>query len=78
EETKAPFGYLLESEAIPFTIAKGQKDILKVTAENVIQPGSIKLLKVDKKDASRTLEGAEYSLLNEDGDVLQENLVTDE
>ncbi|MGE6538904.1 SpaA isopeptide-forming pilin-related protein [Bacillus luti] len=76
-ETKAPTGYDLNATPIPFTIAKGQSQMNSVTALNSLTTGSIELTKVDT-DHQGTLEGAIFSILDQDGNVIREGLKTDQ
>ncbi|WP_167629244.1 SpaA isopeptide-forming pilin-related protein [Listeria valentina] len=76
-ETKAPTGYLLDTTPLKFTITNMQTDAVQVTAENTQQPGDVVLTKVDKADASKTLSGAEFSLQDSNGTVVQTGLTTD-
>jgi LPXTG-motif cell wall-anchored protein len=76
-ETKAPFGYHLNSTPINFTIEKGQKQTLGLIVKNEIKTGSVQLVKVDDKNENLTLKGAEFSLLDEQGKLLLKELVTD-
>ncbi|WP_077307240.1 SpaA isopeptide-forming pilin-related protein [Terribacillus halophilus] len=77
-ETKAPAGYDLDETPINVTVAKGQQETAVVTAKNKLTPGTAVLEKVDADDASILLEGAVFKLVNEKGDMVRENLTTDE
>ncbi|MEB9504303.1 SpaA isopeptide-forming pilin-related protein [Bacillus anthracis] len=76
-ETKAPIGYDLNAKPIPFTITKGQSQVISVTALNSLTTGSIELTKVDI-DHHGTLEGAIFNILDQDGKVIREDLKTDQ
>ncbi|WP_195913991.1 SpaA isopeptide-forming pilin-related protein [Planomicrobium sp. YIM 101495] len=76
-EVEAPFGYELNSTPIPFTIEIAQETAVELTAQNVIIPGAVELLKVDSNRPERVLAGAVFKLLDAQGNVLQERLVTD-
>ncbi|PAD85351.1 peptidase, partial [Niallia circulans] len=76
-ETKAPADYQLNGNPIVFTIEKGQAKPLEVVAENSLIPGSVELTKVDADNKNLVLEGAEFSLQDTEGKVLQEGLKTD-
>ncbi|MGE8203756.1 SpaA isopeptide-forming pilin-related protein [Heyndrickxia sp. NPDC080065] len=76
-ETKAPFGYVLDTTPIPFTIEMDQTEVIKLTAKNVLMTGSFELTKVDEDNATITLEGAEFKLLTKDGVLIRETLTTD-
>lgn len=67
-ERKAPKGYELSDQHIPFTL--DQKTVQStVYVETVDQrlKGSVKLLKVDADDKAKTLAGAVYELYRTDG-----------
>ncbi|HDR8171768.1 TPA: LPXTG cell wall anchor domain-containing protein [Bacillus thuringiensis] len=76
-ETKAPTGYDLSTEAIPFTITKGQSQVTSVTALNSLTTGSMELTKVDM-DHHGKLEGAIFNILDQNGKVVREGLKTDQ
>ncbi|MEZ2716176.1 SpaA isopeptide-forming pilin-related protein [Niallia circulans] len=76
-ETKAPADYQLNGNPIVFTIEKGQTKPLEVVAENSLIPGSVEITKVDADNKNLVLEGAEFSLQDTEGKVLQEGLKTD-
>ncbi|WP_019240654.1 MULTISPECIES: SpaA isopeptide-forming pilin-related protein [Bacillus] len=79
-ETKAPAGYLLDSKPIAFEIKKNQEpeEHVEVTKENTLIPpailltGSVKLVKVEKGNLSLKLKGAEFSLLNENDQIVKD------
>ncbi|SDZ08507.1 LPXTG-motif cell wall anchor domain-containing protein [Evansella caseinilytica] len=77
-ELNAPFGYELAAEPVPFTIGEEQTEVIELRKENHIILGAVQLLKADAADASIVLEGAEFSLVDEAGNVLREGLTTDE
>lgn len=77
-ETKAPFGYQLDATPIDVTVDRDQKTAVSVTKENTLIPGSVIVEKVDAADQQLLLTGAAFSLLDEAGNVLQENLMTDQ
>jgi LPXTG-motif cell wall-anchored protein len=77
-ETKAPAGYLINTEKIKFTIAGSalEKPTVATAGEAVNYKGSVELKKVDKD--SNGLEGAEFKIVDADGKTVQENLKSDE
>uniref|UniRef100_UPI0035A33FA8 SpaA isopeptide-forming pilin-related protein n=1 Tax=Bacillus pacificus TaxID=2026187 RepID=UPI0035A33FA8 len=75
-ETKAPKHYVLEETPIPFTIEKGQKKAISLTAKNSLQQGSIELLKVDDLNDQMKLSDAVFNLLDQNGKVLKTDLKT--
>lgn len=77
-ETKAPFGYELDADPIPFTIEKGQTKALQVTAFNELTTGSVELTKVDRDHQEQTLAGAEFELQDANGKTLQTGLTTNQ
>ncbi|MFP7492529.1 SpaA isopeptide-forming pilin-related protein [Terribacillus saccharophilus] len=76
-ETKAPAGYELNDTPIDVTVKKAQQEAAVVTAENAVTLGTVILHKVDADDESQVLEGAVFKLVNENGDSVREELVTD-
>ncbi|WP_179104318.1 SpaA isopeptide-forming pilin-related protein [Virgibacillus proomii] len=76
-ETKAPNGYQLNTEPIPFTIGKKQTEVLTLTAEN-IKLGSVELTKLAEDGENQVLKDAEFRLEREDGSVVYPLLRTDE
>ncbi|MFP7479764.1 SpaA isopeptide-forming pilin-related protein [Terribacillus saccharophilus] len=77
-ETKAPADYVLDDRPIDFKIAKSQKEPLLITAKNTLIPGGVELTKVNAHDNSEKLAGAVFDLQDQDGNVIEENLTTDE
>ncbi|MBP3040219.1 LPXTG cell wall anchor domain-containing protein, partial [Bacillaceae bacterium Marseille-Q3522] len=77
-ETASPFGYDLDATPIKFTIEKGQTKIATVKAENELTLSSVEITKVDKNNPEAKLTGAEFTLKDVTGKVLQEGLITDE
>ncbi len=75
-ETKAPNGYELNTEPIPFTIGEKQTEIRTLTAKNK-KLASVELTKLAKENGNR-LEGAAFKLEREDGSVVEPLLRTDE
>ncbi|TKI97256.1 LPXTG cell wall anchor domain-containing protein, partial [Bacillus cereus] len=75
-ETKAPKHYVLDETPIKFTIEKGQKKAISLTATNSLQQGSIELLKVDDLNTQTKLADAVFNLLDQDGKVLKTDLKT--
>ncbi|PEW87345.1 collagen-binding protein [Bacillus cereus] len=77
-ETKAPKHYVLDETPIDFTIEKGQKKAISLTAENSLQQGSIELLKVDDLNDQAKLADAVFDLLDQNGTLLQKDLRTND
>ncbi|KLA28463.1 SpaA isopeptide-forming pilin-related protein [Bacillus cereus] len=75
-ETKAPKHYVLDETPIDFTIEKGQKKAISLTAKNSLQQGSIELLKVDDLNDQMKLSDAVFNLLDQNGKVLKTDLKT--
>ena len=74
-ETKAPSGYVLNSIPAGFTIAESaQGEPTVVEAKLVNYKGSAQLVKTDSK--GNPLAGAEFKLVNKDGETVRENLVS--
>ncbi|MFP7254338.1 SpaA isopeptide-forming pilin-related protein [Terribacillus goriensis] len=78
QETKAPVNYELNGEKLPFTIERSQAEAAQVRAENTLTPGAVSLVKVDEDDQNLRLAGAEYKLQDASGEVVKDNLVTNE
>ena len=77
-ETKAPTGYLLNTEPLPFTIATeaaGKPEIVVATTAFINYQGQAELLKVNEKN--QPLAGAEFKLVDATGKVLKEQLRSD-
>ncbi|MDA1610508.1 SpaA isopeptide-forming pilin-related protein [Bacillus cereus] len=75
-ETKAPKHYVLDETPIDFTIEKGQKKTISLTAKNSLQQGSIELLKVDDLNDQMKLSDAVFNLLDQNGKVIKTDLKT--
>ncbi|MBC1921513.1 SpaA isopeptide-forming pilin-related protein [Listeria grayi] len=76
-ETKAPTGYILDDSPVKFTITADNYDTtIDLNKENTEMKGSVQLTKVDSQDAAKTLQGAEFKLVDNDGKTLRENLTT--
>ncbi|EMF0421273.1 collagen binding domain-containing protein [Enterococcus hirae] len=75
-ETESPTGYEKDTAPISFTVEKDHKAPVQLTKKNKVVPGSVLLTKVDS-ETGKTLSGAVFELQDQDGKVLQENLVTD-
>lgn len=76
-ETKAPKGYKLNGNPIPFTVDADQTAPKQLIAQNEIYIGSVELLKVDAATGD-TLEGAEFELWDAVGNVVKTGLTTDQ
>ncbi|OPF87196.1 hypothetical protein BW731_02695 [Vagococcus martis] len=76
-ETKAPTGYILNTEKISFKVEdskKGQPEAL--TLKDVVNyQGTVEFTKVD--EAGKGLEGAIFEVLDKDGKTIQENITGD-
>lgn len=75
-ETNAPKGYQLNQQKWPFTIKENQTETTTVTAVNDIIKGSAELSKIG--EGGERLEGAQFKLLDKEGQELQNSLVTGE
>ncbi|SDC05994.1 LPXTG-motif cell wall anchor domain-containing protein [Terribacillus halophilus] len=78
QETKAPANYELNEAKIPFTIERSQVEAVQVKADNTLTPGAVSLIKTDEDNQNLRLAGAEFKLQDADGEIVRENLVTDE
>ncbi|MEK5197164.1 SpaA isopeptide-forming pilin-related protein [Bacillus sp. FSL M7-0884] len=75
-ETEAPKHYVLDETPINFTIEKGQKKTISLTANNSLKQGSIELIKVDDLNDQTKLADAVFNLLDQNGKVLKTDLKT--
>ncbi|MBK5427054.1 SpaA isopeptide-forming pilin-related protein [Bacillus sp. TH30] len=75
-ETEAPKHYVLDETPINFTIEKGQKKTISLTAKNSLKQGSIELIKVDDLNDQTKLADAVFNLLDQNGKVLKTDLKT--
>jgi LPXTG-motif cell wall-anchored protein len=75
-ETQAPTDYELNATSIAFEIIKSQETMLKINVENKLVPGEI-IFTLTDRDTGNLLVGAEYKLVDEAGNVIQANLITD-
>ncbi|PDZ06959.1 collagen-binding protein [Bacillus cereus] len=75
-ETEAPKHYVLDETPINFTIEKGQKEIISLTAKNSLKQGSIELIKVDDLSDQTKLADAVFNLLDQSGTVIKTDLKT--
>ncbi|MDA1870464.1 SpaA isopeptide-forming pilin-related protein, partial [Bacillus cereus] len=76
KETKAPAGYKLSNKEWKVTI-QNEKEVVKVEAENEIILGSLQIIKMDDKDQTKRLAGAEFTLKDARGNVVKEGITTD-
>lgn len=78
QETASPKGYELNPDKYAFTV---DKDTVMTTimkhAVNNRQKGTVELTKCDEKDESVLLEGAVFTLYNNDGSIYRDDLTTD-
>ncbi|MED0953316.1 SpaA isopeptide-forming pilin-related protein [Bacillus mobilis] len=75
-ETEAPKHYVLDETPINFTIEKGQKKTISLTAKNSLKQGSIELIKVDDLNDQTKLADAVFNLLDQSGTVIKTDLKT--
>ena len=59
------------------TVKVEWNNVTNATVENELKKGQIKVIKIDKDNNEVKLEGVEFEVLNENGDVL-EKIITDE
>ncbi|PGG88386.1 adhesin [Bacillus toyonensis] len=65
-EKTSPAGYVLVKDPIPFSITENGKTI-ELVAKNKKIKGSIEITKVDVADGNNKLQGAEFTIYNEQG-----------
>ncbi|MCC2248763.1 Ig-like domain-containing protein [Virgibacillus sp. AGTR] len=75
-ETKAPAYYQLDQKPIEFEVKKSQAEPLSISAENEWITGKVELTKVDADNSNISLSGAEFTLEDAEGNILQEGLTT--
>ncbi|WFF94528.1 SpaA isopeptide-forming pilin-related protein [Bacillus paralicheniformis] len=77
-ETKAPEGFVINSKAIEFTISESAKEKPEsVDAGKAVNyKGSVYLTKEDAE--GRTLKGAEFKIVDHEGNTVHEKLTSDE
>ncbi|MDT2864353.1 SpaA isopeptide-forming pilin-related protein [Vagococcus carniphilus] len=79
-ETKSPEGYELEATPIAFKISEEDQFVsidIENTKSEVVEPlGNLELIKVDSKDKEKLLSGAEFDVLDSNGEVAA-HVVTD-
>ncbi|MED0946666.1 SpaA isopeptide-forming pilin-related protein [Bacillus mobilis] len=75
-EIEAPKHYVLDETPINFTIEKGQKKTISLTAKNSLKQGSIELIKVDDLNDQTKLADAVFNLLDQSGTVIKTDLKT--
>jgi LPXTG-motif cell wall-anchored protein len=68
-ETKAPNGYELDATPIPFTLTNTDAKAIPVTATDKLN--SAVLTKIDKNDKNIHLQGAEFKLVDKDGNTVK-------
>ncbi|MDH2303336.1 SpaA isopeptide-forming pilin-related protein [Bacillus velezensis] len=76
-ETKAPNGYVLNTEKVEFTISESAEGKPESTDAGtaVNYKGSVRLTKVDAE--GKKLEGAVFKIVDSDGKTVKEDLVSD-
>ncbi|UOQ87028.1 SpaA isopeptide-forming pilin-related protein [Gracilibacillus salinarum] len=77
KETEPLEGYH-SHRPISFTIDKGQLAPKKIALTNKQIRSGVELVKLDSKNKEKTLHGAEFSLKNKDGELIAQDLTTDE
>ncbi|MBC2066815.1 LPXTG cell wall anchor domain-containing protein [Listeria booriae] len=77
-EIEAPVGYVLDSTPYPVVVADQDVTPIVVGTENKLQTGTVTLTKIEATNRENTLAGASFELLDQDGNVLLEDLITDE
>ncbi|MDR4378792.1 hypothetical protein FO485_19155, partial [Bacillus amyloliquefaciens] len=77
-ETKAPAGYVLNTEKVEFTISESAEGKPKPSDAGtaVNYKGSVQLTKEDAE--GRKLEGAVFQIIDQDGKTVQKDLVSDQ
>ncbi|EUJ24324.1 collagen adhesion protein [Listeria grandensis FSL F6-0971] len=77
-EIEAPVGYVLDSTPHPVIVSDQDVTPIVLGTENKLQTGTVTLTKIDALNSENTLAGASFELVDQDGNVLLEDLITDE
>ncbi|MFZ4451664.1 SpaA isopeptide-forming pilin-related protein [Salibacterium aidingense] len=75
-ETQAPDGYHLDDEPILIDLEDGEDSTVSVENEEI--QGTVVLIKTAAENSDHYLENAVFDLETSDGELLEENLTTDE
>lgn len=70
QEIKAPEGYILSEDIIPFEITAGEKTAITLTVKNKLDTGKVMVKKVDDLDSSKLLPGAEFNIKDTAGNIV--------
>lgn len=70
KETKAPEGYVLSEDTIPFEITATEKTAITLTMKNKMDTGKVMVKKVDDLDSSKLLSGAEFNIKDASGNIV--------
>ncbi|MFX0549855.1 MSCRAMM family protein [Hathewaya histolytica] len=70
EEIKAAEGYILSDSKIEFEISAGEKSAITLTVENRLDTGEVIIKKVDSLDERKLLEGAEFEIRDNKGNLI--------
>lgn len=76
-ESKAPFGYDLDTVPYPFTVTATDVKAIPITATDKLTPGDAVLTKVDRNDNNIHVQGAVFKLEDSSGKTLKIGLTTD-
>ncbi|WP_010630726.1 SpaA isopeptide-forming pilin-related protein [Sporolactobacillus vineae] len=76
-ESKAPYGYDLDTVPYPFKVTATDVKAIPITATDKLTPGDAVLTKVDKNDKNIHLQGAVFTLKDSSGKALKTGLTTD-
>ncbi|MFS0933966.1 SpaA isopeptide-forming pilin-related protein [Enterococcus casseliflavus] len=76
-ETKAPEGYILDNKPLIFTLVENENGVIPFLnlGSWINYQGSAQLVKSDSK--GNLLAGAEFKIIDKDGRIIHENLVSD-
>lgn len=74
EEIEAPKEYKIDKTKKKVVLQYGKTSIIEI--KNELQKGKLKIIKVDGSDNSKTLEGVEFDLLDENKNIIK-HLITD-
>ncbi len=76
-ETAAPAGYQKDDTPVKFSITERQGQVVNLKKTNTLAPGAVRLTKIDDQ-SKEALKGAIFRLEDSDGEILKDDLATDE
>lgn len=77
-EIEAPVGYVLDSTPHPVVVSDQDVTPIVLGTENKLQTGAVTLTKIDAQNSENKLAGASFNLVDGDGRIVMQDLVTDD